>query len=128
MERVRKKTRIELNQEARTNEQKIIQEDNEKKEASQMLVIKEKEMDEKISENHLKKRKNEQADQVGSRKRNREGVEPKVHCRELRSTRRQQMQKNEKETWNYTGLRSGRPREKDMAELSLSSRYRDAPD
>ena len=86
-----------------------------------MLVIKKKEMEEKISEKHLKKRKNEQADQVGSRKRNREGIEQKVHSRELRSTRRQQMQENEKETRNYTGFRSGRPRGKDMAELSLSS-------
>ena len=77
---------------------------------------------------HLKKRRNEQADRAGSRKRNREGVEQKVHYRELRSTRRQQMQKNEKEARAYTGLRSGRPREKDMAELSLSSRYPDAPD
>ena len=57
-ERVRKKTRIELNQEARTNGQKIMQEDNEKiKEANQILIIKEKEMEEKINEKHLKKRK-----------------------------------------------------------------------
>ena len=34
-----------------------------------MLTIKEKEMEEKIKGKHLKKRKNEQADQVGSRKR-----------------------------------------------------------
>ena len=72
--------------------------------------------------------KNEQAEKVGSRKRNIEGVEQKLHSRELRSTRRQQIQENDKETRNYTGLRSGRPREKDMAELSLSSRYHDAPD
>ena len=32
-----------------------------------MLIIKEKEMEEKINEKHLKKRKNEQAGQVGSR-------------------------------------------------------------
>ena len=59
-----------------------------------MLVIKEKEMEEKIKEKHLKKRKNERAGQDGSRKRNREGVEQKVLSRELRSTRRQQIHEN----------------------------------
>ena len=47
-----------------------------------------------------------------------------------RTTPTSAVKENEKETLTYTGLtcRSGRPREKGMAELSLRSRYRDAPD
>ena len=45
----------------------------------------------------------------------RKEVEQKIQSRELRSTRRKQMQENEKETRSYTGLRSGRSKEKDMA-------------
>ena len=57
-----------------------------------------------------------------------ETEEQKIKGRELRSTRRQQMQENEKEIPIYSGLRSGRIIERSLVEFSLSRRCRDTPD
>ena len=119
---------MERNPGQNRKEQECIKSMFEDNKINQKLIVREKEMEERINEKHLKKRKHEEADQAGSKKQNRERAEQKLQSRELRSTRRRQMQENEKETLTYTRLGSGRPRGKGMAELSRRSRYRDAPD
>ena len=89
---------MERNPGQNRKEQECIKSMFEDNKINQKLIVREKEMEERINEKHLKKRKHEEADQAGSKKQNRERAEQKLQSRELRSTRRRQMQENEKET------------------------------